>query len=129
MPVAATNSESGKKGLRMSVCISSLESAGQGLKGGIVAIQTWLLHPATQPFLRAASMAWLHLFQVGAGDIAQLTSMEDRGMQCPRDDPQYCWGVGVGSGLGPGWLVRWPLGPGLWKMAWGWKDCSRIAWG
>lgn len=34
MPVAATNSESGKKGLWMSVCICGSGSARQGLEGG-----------------------------------------------------------------------------------------------
>ena len=42
-----------------------------------------LLHPAAQPFRRATSITLLHQPQGGAGDRAQLTSME--GDACSGD--------------------------------------------
>lgn len=43
-----------------------------------------LLRPATQPFFQLASMTLLHLPHGGAGDTAQLTSVEGRGMRAPE---------------------------------------------
>lgn len=60
MPVAATNSETGKKGERMSVSISGSESNrqdGEQQSGTPTQLNTLLLPPATQPFAQAASLA------------------------------------------------------------------------
>lgn len=69
-----------------------------------------MLHPATQPFLQAGSMAPLHLLQGPAGDA--------RGGQrraCSRADPH------IAGGLWPGARLVGEVALRTWRMAWGWR--------
>ena len=112
----------------MSVCISGSESARQGLGVGEqqsgTSTATWLplrinwppllLHPATQPFLPAASMALLRLPQGGARDVAQLTSVEGRDLCAPETIHSIAGGQRHGARLvGEVALRSWPLEDGL----------------
>lgn len=71
--------------------------------------------PRHSVILQAASVALVHLFKGGAGDTAQLTSVERRACTLQRCPTLLL----EGSGIGPGWLEKWPLDAGSWRMAWG----------
>lgn len=126
MPVAATNSESGKKGLRTSVCIGGSESApGRDLRvessrGALpqppvgISCPPPLLCSATQPFLQAGSMAPA---APAPGSGWRCRTAHLRGGQrraCSRADLHIAGGQWPGARLvGEAALRTWPLEDGL----------------
>lgn len=129
MPVAATNSETGKKWVWISVYINGSEGAGRVGSSSWVLIQVLVrtncphhcsTQLATQLFIQAASMALPHLPQGGAGGTAQLTSVEGRGTHAPE---MMCT-IAREKWHGTRLVRKWPLGAGTWRMAEGYRDCS-----
>lgn len=68
-------------------------------------------------------MALPHLPEGGAGNTAQLTSVEGRGTHAPE---MMCTISGE-KWHGASLVRKWPLGAGPWNMARGYRDCSSPA--